>query len=92
MIEMWQEQRGEPFYRFQTKNREVANKMKRRNKFKLVGWGVNCDWWIFLTTFNRPDIARKTLKTLAGNVVKFDKKDDVYYALINMSNKEKEAA
>jgi len=92
MIEMWQEERGKPFYRFQTKNREAANKMKRRNKFKLVAWGVNCDWWIFLKTFNRPDIARKTLKTLAGNVVKFDKKDDVYYALINMSNKEKEAA
>lgn len=92
MIEMWQEQRGEPFFRFQTKNRETANKMKRRNKFKLSASGINCNWWIFVATFKRPDLARKALKTLSGNVVKFDKKDDVFYAEINMSKKEKQAA
>lgn len=92
MIEMWQEQRGEPYFRFQTKNREAANKMKRRNKFKLTAWGVNCEWWIFVATFKRPDLARKALKTLAGNVVKFDKKDDVFYAAIYLAKKENEAA
>jgi len=92
MIEMWQEQRGEPYFRFQTKNREAANKMKRRNKFKLTAWGVNCEWWIFVATFKRPDLARKALKTLAGNVVKFDKNDDIFYAAIHLVKKENEAA
>jgi len=92
MIEMWQEQRGEPYFKFQTKNREAANKMKRRNKFKLVAWGVNCDLWIFLATYRRPDLARKALKTLAGNVVKFDKKEDIFYATIYLAKKENEAA
>lgn len=89
---MWKEERGKQFYRFQTKNREAANKMKRRNKFKLVGWGVNCDWWLFQAVFTRPDIAKKALKTLSGNVVKFDKKDNIFYAGINISKVEKEAA
>ena len=92
MIEMWQEERGKPFYRFQTKNREAANKMKRRNKFELSSLGLNCNWWVFVATFNRPDIAKKTLKTLAGNVVKFDKKDDVFYALIDITEKKNQAA
>jgi len=92
MIEMWQEERGKPFFRFQTKNREVANKMKRRNKFKLSAWGVNRDLWIYVATFQRPDIAKKTLKTLSGNVVKFDKKDDVFYASIYLAEKGNEAA
>lgn len=92
MIEMWQEHRGEPFFRFQTKNKIIANKMKRRLKFKLVAWGVNCDWWIFLTIFKRPDVARKALKTLAGNDVKYDKKDDIFFASIYLEEKENEAA
>lgn len=92
MIEMWQEERGKPFYRLQTKNREAANKMKRRNKFKLSASGINCNWWIYLATFKRPDLARKALKTLAGNVVKFDKKDDVFYASIYLAENENEAA
>lgn len=89
---MWQEERGKPYYRFQTKNREVANRMKRRNKFKQVGWGVNCDWWIYQAVFGKPETARKALKALAGNDVKFNKNEDIFYAEINYSQSEKEAA
>ena len=89
---MWQEERGKPFYRFQTKNREAANKMKRRNKFKLVAWGVNCDWWIFLAVFAKPETARKALKALAGNTVKFNKNEDIFYATIYFAKKGNEAA
>lgn len=92
MVEMWQEERGKPYYRFQTKNREAANKMKRRNKFKQVGWGVNCDWWIFQTVFGKPETARKALKALAMNDVKFDKKEDIFYAPIDISKNENRAA
>lgn len=92
MIEMWQLIRGEKYYWFQTKDRATYNKMKKRKKFRLVSRGMNCDWWIFEAEFTRPDIARNALKTLAGNPVKYDKKDDIFYAEINYSKSEKEAA
>lgn len=92
MIEMWQLMRGEKYYWFQTKDRAIYNKMKKRKKFRLVSWGMNCDWWTFEAEFTRPDIARNALKTLAGNPVKYDKKDDIFYAEINYSKSEKEAA
>jgi len=63
---MWQEERGKKYYRFQTDEREIANKMKRRNKFELVGWGDNCELWIFQSIFSRPDIARNAFKSITG--------------------------
>lgn len=92
MIYMWQEQRGEPYYRFQTNNRVVAAKMKRRNKFRLVGWGVNCELWIFQAIFGKPETARKALKALAGNIVKYDKNEDLFCASKELSKENKEAA
>lgn len=89
---MWQLMRGEKYYWFQTKDRATYNKMKKRKKFRLISRGMNCDWWIFEAEFTRPDIARNALKTLAGNPVKYDKKDDIFYAEINYSKSEKEAA
>lgn len=87
MIYMWQETKGEIFYRFQTENRDAANKMKRREKFKLVGTGYNCSLWIFQARFTRPIIARKALKTLAGSKVEFNEKEEIYLARINMTGK-----
>lgn len=92
MIYMWQENRGEHFYRFQTDNKVIAARMKRRKKFRLTAWGINCEIWIYQAIFRRPDIARKALKTLAGNVVKFDKKEDIFYASIPISENENMAA
>jgi len=89
---MWQEERGKPFYRFQTKNRAAASKMKRRNKFKLTAWGVNCELWIFLAVFGKPETARKALKALAGNTVKFNKNEDIFYAPIDISKSGNQAA
>jgi len=92
MISMWQLIRGDKYFWFQTKNRNTANKMKRRKNFRIVSYGVNCDHWIFEALFTRPDIARNAVKTLAGNAVKFDKKDDVFYASIYLAEKGNEAA
>jgi hypothetical protein len=89
---MWQLQHGEKYYWFQTDNKAAANKMKRRNKFRLVSYGVNCDHWTFEAIFTRPDIARNALKTLAGNAVKYDKNDDVYFAPIRISDSDNLAA
>ena len=91
MIYMWQEER-EPYYRFQTTNRKAAEKMKRREKFKLVGKGVNCDLWVFRAFFERMDIAKKALKTLSGGKVEFARDEEIFYSRVNyMAEREKVA-
>jgi len=77
---MWQEERRKPYYRFQTDEREINSKMKRRQKFELVGWGINCKLWIYLVQFKRPDIAKKVLKSIVGNKVNFDSKGEIFYS------------
>jgi hypothetical protein len=54
--------------------------MKRRNKFILVGAGLNCELWIFQAAFNRPDKAGNALKTLTGGKVEFDRYEDIFYS------------
>jgi hypothetical protein len=77
---MWQEERGKPYYRFQTDDKLIHQKMKRREKFNLVGEGVNCNLWIYQAEISRPDIARKILKSLSGAQVNFDSKADIFYS------------
>ncbi len=89
---MWQEERGKEFYRFQTDERDIANKMKRRNKFELVGWGVNCNLWIFQSTFSRPDIARKAFQTLTEGKIEFDDREEIFFSEGILSSLQKEAA
>ena len=79
---MWQMQRGKPDYRFQTQNRQAAEKMKRRNKFKQVAVGFNPNFWIFQATFIRPDKAKNVLKTLTGGKVKYDRNEDIFYSKV----------
>ncbi len=80
MVYMWQEQRGKPYYRFQTDDKDIADKMKRRNKFVLIGWGVNCELWIYQVSFSRPDIAKKVFETLIGKKSNFDSKAEIFYS------------
>jgi hypothetical protein len=80
MTYFWKEERGKPYYRFQTDEIEIKNKMKRREKFKLVGFGMNCPLWIYQTTFSRPDIAKKAFESLTGSKANFDSKADLFYS------------
>lgn len=82
MVCMWKEERGKPYYRFQTEERQAADKMKRRKKFKLVCTGLNCKFWIFQALFNRPDKARNALKALTGGKVEFDRNEDIFYSKV----------
>ncbi|NMB82016.1 MAG: hypothetical protein GYA14_09375 [Ignavibacteria bacterium] len=73
MTYLWQEERGQKFYRVQTDEKEVAEKLKRRNGFKLSGWSINGhSLWIFACTFTRPDIAKKVLKSVTGQKSNID--------------------
>ena len=77
---MWKEISKKPYFRFQTDDYDIYKKMKRRKKFHLSSWGLNCDLWIFSTQFSRLTGAKKALKTLTGKPVKFDEKEDIYYS------------
>jgi hypothetical protein len=92
MFYMWQEERGKPYYRFQTDEKELADKMKRREKFKLVSKGLNCYHWIYLATYTRPDLARKTFKALCGKVAILNKNEDIFQFECNISKSENSAA
>ncbi|MHB8843060.1 MAG: hypothetical protein ACYC56_14945 [Candidatus Aquicultor sp.] len=79
MTYLWQEERGKQYYKVQTDEKEVANKMKRRNGFRLCGYAVNDNLWIFTCQFARPDIAKKTLKSITGKKVKIDSEGEFIY-------------
>ena len=84
--------RGSKEYRFQTDEKDIADKMKRRNKFILVGSGMNTQLWIFATTFKRPDIAKKVFETLTGEKSNFDSEDEIFYSECNLSSPKKRVA
>jgi len=80
MTYLWQEERGQKFYRVQTDEKLVADKLKRRNGYKLAGCSINGhSLWIFTCTFTRPDIAKKVLKSVTGQKSNIDSKGVISY-------------
>lgn len=77
---LWQEECGVNIFRFQTDEKSVADKMKRRKNFKLVGIGQNCTLWIFVASFYSPQKARKALEVLTNRPVQKDTEEGVYFA------------
>jgi hypothetical protein len=75
---MWQEQRGEMYFRFQTDEKSIADKMKRRQKFSRTAYGMNCTFWIYRAHFTRPDLARAAFKSLTGEKIKYNAEEDIY--------------
>ena len=92
MLYMWREEKGKPIYRFQTDEKALADKMRRREKFRIISKGFNCKLWIFGATFSRPDIARKTFKALTGQNAIFNEREDIFQCPCILSNSENSAA
>jgi len=67
-------------FRIQTDEVAVADKMRRRKRFRLTGEGLNCKLWIYIAEFYRPQKARGALVQLTGRKVKKDSSEDMYYA------------
>lgn len=87
MTYLWQEERGQKFYRVQTDEKEVAHKLKRRKGFKLCGWSINGNsLWIFSCSFSRPDIAKKVLKSVTGQMPKIDSEGLISFGKTNSLN------
>jgi len=80
MTYMWQEERGVMIFRFQTDEKSVADKMKRRKNFKCVGIGLNCPLWIFVATFYSPQKSKNALNVLTGRIAHKNEAEGVFYA------------
>jgi hypothetical protein len=78
MTVMWQMGRGSKEYRIQTEQWEIAENLKRRKSYKLVGYGFNCNIWIFQKNFSRPDIARKAFENITKSKIEFDDREDIF--------------
>lgn len=78
MTYLWQLQRGQKDYRFQTDDKEIYQKVQRRNGFKLTCYAINRPIWIFGCEFTRPDIAKKTFQSILGQKPKIDSEGILY--------------
>lgn len=80
MTYLWQEERGKMIFRIQTDEAVVAEKMRRRKRFSITGYGINCRLWIYKASFYSAQKARGALRQLTGRKVKKDGSQQVYYA------------
>ncbi len=69
---MWQEQRGEPYYRIQCDGPRIVRKLLRRQSCM-----ISCEWfdryeYQFVTTYSTPQKARQSLKRLTNGVLEKD--------------------
>ena len=51
-------------FRFQTNCKEIYQRLKRRDRFWLVGWAINADLWIFQAMFPTTQKALYVLNNL----------------------------
>jgi len=72
MTYLWQEEYGKPYYRLQVEDKSIADKLKRRQGFRIAAISVTRPLWIFACQFNRKDGAIKTIKALTGKKPKID--------------------
>lgn len=79
MTYLWQEERGRKFYKVQTNEKSIADKLKRRKGSRLSASAINKNLWIYDCEFTRPDIAKKTLKSVTGKNPKIDSQGVIYY-------------
>lgn len=80
MTYLWREEKGINRYRVQTYEKPIADKMKRRNGFKQVGMSIiGNNLWVVVCEFSRPDIARKTLKSIIDKNPIIDSEGLIFY-------------
>jgi len=79
MTYLWQVERGKNFYKVQTDQKTINEKLKRRKGFRLCAVSLNTNLWIYSCMFTRPDIAKKTLKSVTGKNAKIDLEGVISY-------------
>jgi len=77
---LWKELPGETFFRIQTNDRCIADKLKRE-KFHLIGTGLNCKLWIFRFKCKNTKNALLILQGLTGTKsIKFDAGEEIFFS------------
>ncbi len=72
MTYLWQEEKAKPYFRLQTDEKKIADKLKRRQGFRIAAISVTNPLWIFACRFNRKDGAIKTITNLTGHKPKIE--------------------
>lgn len=73
MTSYWREEKGKPYYRVQTDEKEIKNKLQKRKGFKLCVSPLSPKgFWVFICRFSRPDIAKKTIQSVTQKKAKID--------------------
>ena len=63
---LWQEESGKPYYRIQTNDFRIAQKMKKKmtgnnpQKVRQVLYGINVPVWVFQILYSSPRVAKKS--------------------------------
>ena len=63
---IWQEESGKPYYRIQTNDYRIAQKMKKKmtggnpQKVRQVLYGINVPVWVFQILYSSPRVAKKS--------------------------------
>ena len=65
---------------FQTDRPEIKRKMMRKAGFDLVGWGYNCNLWVYKKTYFKPYNALRGASRITGREMIFDRVKLLYYA------------
>ena len=79
MTYLWQEERGQKYYRVQTDEKSIADKLTRRKGFRLTAKALNTNLWIFICEFSRPDIAKKIVQSVTDKKPKINSEGVIFY-------------
>jgi hypothetical protein len=61
VIHIWREAKGKPKFRMQTDDENVHRHVSVRKDFKIVGWGVNANIWIYRAELSSIQNVQKSL-------------------------------
>ena len=64
MTYFWREYKN--FYRLQTDDKKIHEKMRRREGADLCGEGINCNLWIYRLEYTTPRDAKRGIKRIMG--------------------------
>ena len=73
---MWKVENG--YYMIQTDNTNLKRLLRNRRSTRISAFGVNCPLVVYLTTYKRCDVARKSFRYLTGKTAIHNKEKDVY--------------
>jgi hypothetical protein len=65
MTYFWREHKN--YYRLQTDDRKIHEKMRRREGADLFANAINCNFWIYILKYNTPRDAKRVIKGFVGN-------------------------